>query len=802
MNDRTDKKRSQGLPGGLAPILVALAMVAGCSGGSGGDIPVPPEERPTPSFVGYFGGRTLTTFGNNLFSAVGDLDGDGLPDLVICQGGAVQGSLAVFLARGPGQYGDAVTLDGPEGSFCYVPVVADFDEDGFLDIAASDIENNGVIVFANSGDGTFGAAASLPGVRAPVGLVVGDFDSDQHLDLATSNNGDNTVGIFRGHGDGTFSAPTLYADGLSRTFLLAAGDVDGDGSEDLAVTDQAAPRVAILNNDGQGGFGTPVPRVTFPGASSPRASNLAPLDLVRRLAAFGGKNGPTLQDIVDLPGGCASVAIRDLDGDGHPDVAASILQATATPTVGGVGVALNSGDGTFSAGTLYPTTGSFDIGLAAGDFDGDGLVDLATTTVSTNAISILRGDGTGAFTETGVHVAGLAPFGLLAADLDLDGICDLLVNNNLLNSSTILRGLGGGDFESTPGYDPALESEVQVLASGDVDGDGLDDLVVGGLEEPVAVVMLNDGAGSFSASPPMNPGETVNSMALGDLDGDGLPDLVASGPSNRDLLVMLNDGSGSFGAPNSYTMGGSSPNHLALADFDGDGNLDAAVTAPSAESVALFPGTGDGTLDPFVPYAAGVKSAFLTVGDFDQDGHPDLAVTDATSQRLAVLRNDGTGAFGTPTLVDSPVVIAGLANGDFDDDGYPELAAAGRQVTLPGTPGAMVLYQNQGDGTFVAGAATPVGLQPTDVKTADLDRDGHVDLAILDVYTSWYLGWGDGTGGFSSVSAYNSGPAPHQGALGNFNGDRVVDLASSNVSASLFGKGTAPLIYVLNSVLR
>src|SRR6185437_8156492 len=163
-----------------------------------------------------------TNIVNALGDAVGDLNGDGIPDLVLSNERAPY--FSVLLGLGDGTFQKPVSYSA---GLCRAVTLGDFNGDGHLDVATANLDDSQtVLVFLGQGDGTF-----QPGVPSPVGayptdIVAGDFNGDGHLDLATANPYEDTgtVSVILGHGDGTFQEPMIYSVG-SDPASIAAGDL-------------------------------------------------------------------------------------------------------------------------------------------------------------------------------------------------------------------------------------------------------------------------------------------------------------------------------------------------------------------------------------------------------------------------------------------------------------------------------------------------------------------------------------------------------------------------------------------------
>jgi len=351
-------------------------------------------------------------------------------------------------------------------------LAADFNEDGILDLAVAEFGSNSVGILlglgaGGAGDGTFAAAVHvpLPSGSFPVALAGGDFNGDGILDLAVADEEASGVSLLFGQGTGGIGTgaftvgPRLTTD--SSPWAIAAGDFNADGIPDLAVA-CGAGSVAVLIGQGADGVpnGTFAARVLYPIGSPAYA-----------------------------------LATGDFDEDGITDLA--VAGGTGVSVLPGQG-ADGRGDGTFGAKTTYACQ-LYPFGVATGDFDADGITDLAVANSASGTISVLHGGGTGghgdgSFFPPVNYPCGTAPYGIVVGDWNGDGVPDLATpNNGTANTISILPGHAtGGVADGTFGPPQAFAAGAQprAIAVGDFDHDGMADLAVADDAEPGSVSVL------------------------------------------------------------------------------------------------------------------------------------------------------------------------------------------------------------------------------------------------------------------------------------------------------------------------
>lgn len=345
----------------------------------------------------------------------------------------------------------------------------------------------------------------------------------------------------------------------------------------------------------------------------------------------------------------------DVTGDGVADLT---LNQVYVPSH--LVVYPGNGDGTFGAALpSYPLMFVWTVSL--GDVNADGLADLIEVEGSGSGITVHLGQGDGTFVPAGHYATTTDPNEAILADLDNDGFLDLVIpagEGITCCGLTTWLGNGDGTFH-TPwsilagAFPGGGLSSLRPIDSGDLDGDGLLDLVV---TEYAGDMFQLKGRGDGTFDPPMtmNPtGPNYSGADLGDLDNDGDLDVVSRRQGGQ-LAAFLNDSHGGFSAPVLSSQGGIAKWHRPLGDFDLDGWLD---VASYADAPFIASGRGDGTFsDPRPPDTPSGGMRWITGGDVDGGGLPDLAVVLDTPSRAIVLRNTGDG----PVL---PAVGLGFAGG-------------------------------------------------------------------------------------------------------------------------------------------
>ena len=349
-------------------------------------------------------------------------------------------------------------------------------------------------------------------------------------------------------------------------------------------------------------------------------------------------------------------------------------------------VTANVGNSAPFALASSPFTGPDPQQVAVGDFNGDNRLDLAVANVGVSegqrgSLSILLGDGTGNFTLASSPPVGTYPCGVVTGDFNGDGILDLAVSNFTDGTLSILLGDGTGNF--TLASSPGVGGNAGTAAVGDFNGDGKLDLAVQ-VGDAVSI-LLGDGTGNFTLASSSPVGSDPWGVAVGDFNGDGKLDLAVTnyGPNGtgNTASILLGDGTGNFTLASSPFVG-QGPVLLAVADFNGDGKLDLAVPncglgcGGSGGAVSILLGDGAGNFTLASSPATGWDPMSVAVGDFNGDGKLDLAVANQWSDSVSILLGDGTGNFALASSPGTGAYPWFVAVGDFNGDGKLDLAAA------------------------------------------------------------------------------------------------------------------------------
>jgi hypothetical protein len=322
------------------------------------------------------------------------------------------------------------------------------------------------------------------------------------------------------------------------------------------------------------------------------------------------------------------------------------------------------------------TVGSVLRSVAVGDFNDDNLPDLTSTVAGSDSLSVLIGNGVGAFSPPAFFATGSDPVAVAVGDFNGDGHQDLANANEQTNFLTVLLGNGAGGFAAGTSF--FTGADPRSIAVGDFNADGRADLVTANFGVGNVSVLLGNGDGTFQPAAAFPVGLAPVSVAVGDFNGDGRADIATANLNSGNVSVLLRNAANSGFLAAQNLAAGAAPVSITAGDFNADGRADIAALNNQSNNVSVFlRNAANSGFEAAANYPVGAFPMFVTTGDFNHDGRADLVAANRNTDNVSILvrnpANDGfEGAINFP-VGDMPWAIA---VGDLNFDGREDLAVA------------------------------------------------------------------------------------------------------------------------------
>lgn len=662
--------------------------------------------------------------------AVADFDQDGHLDVAIPVRGNPNSSIEVFLNDQSAAFSTSTSYTYA-GTYVYGLDVGDINLDGYPDIVYVDYDNDRVSVLQNDQDGTFSLRPHVTvGVGPYYDAKLLDVDGDGQLDIISTNYDGVNISVAKGNGDGTFAARTDYSmSGSASPTFIAGGDIDGDEDLDLVVG-QGSEGFTIFFNDGTGDYSTK-------------------------------------QTVSDDAYG---VSLADIDADGDLDILAT--------NGGTVNTYLSSGTGspTFTKSDYPFSIGGSLNSIDTGDINGDGSLDVVTHT-SSNIYAISNGELVSVSSTTPTNNSD-----------NVTSSSNITVNFNktmdaatIVDSTVIVTGSSSGVMAkslslsgSTLTIDPTNNfiagEEVRVLITDAMKSSGGFDLFSPKMTS-FRVAASGNGYLAYGDTTRLQD-ISYSTLYQADIDGDGDIDALPYSSSEDSLLIFENN-AGVFTKLTAVSV--LNAERIEVVDLDNDGDMDLLVRPQSSGTLSYFLNDGNESFASAVTISTSLGTSFSNpwgVTDLNNDGYPDLYYNPGNSIFYYHLSSNGifTSTSSTETMSGS---VSSFSHGDVDGDGDIDVLAGNNSDKF-----VEVLF-NEGGKSFSKGSSFAFKKRADVLRTADLNGDDDLDFIVMDDNTDYVfevaLGNGDGT--FQTTTEYTtSGITLSTFDTGDMDGDGDLDL--------------------------
>ncbi len=638
--------------------------------------------------------------------------------------------------------------------------LADFNEDGYMDIAATN--SNYFYVLLNDGKGVFSLAQQYEAITPAI--VVEDINNDGHNDIAVlgGENYSEELRIFLGNGDGAFQEPWSQMLSVYFQTTMTSGDFNNDGNIDLAYGNDSEMAVGISLGNGDG--------------------------------TFTDGAGPGLSD-----GSPNNIKVADINSDDNDDIFG---------TSGYYGyryfVSLGNGDGSFNAPIETVLNDEDCVGLIdSGDFNNDSQPDLfiqINDHDQSGNYFYLQGNGDGSFQDAvefedpGWHFA----IGDINGDLNQDFV---IANSTPPEPKglTYYFGNGDGTFQEPINIYGDYDDEYKFLALGDINNDLHLDTIATDDENYSLSTLMGRADGAFPESSEYVVGSRAKDVKIGDFNGDGRLDIVTANYSSNTISILMNKGNRDFDTPVDY-YSGQSTQSVAVADFNGDTNLDIATVNNLTNDASVFLNNGDGTFQNAVYYSVFESPQKIYTGEFNGDDIIDLLAISSNHLSFSLLYGNGDGTFGAENLI-----VTGATNNcaqieDVNNDGNKDIVSVQRNADK------VSVRLTNGDGTFTWKGDYTTGTSPWNAVVANFNGDFASDIVTANQESedvSLLIGRGDGT--FEPAISIFVGGQPTSLAFADVNADNALDLLvgdeENHTLTILKGNGDGTFAYPIKYIV-
>jgi hypothetical protein len=291
-------------------------------------------------------------------------------------------------------------------------------------------------------------------------------------------------------------------------------------------------------------------------------------------------------------------------------------------------------------------------------------------------------------------------------------------------------------------------------------------------------IFLGDGSGEFTSETNYSLGGYPVSIAISDFNSDSIFDIVTANASSNKITILMGNNQGTYDSPVDVPVG-LYPYSVINEDFNGDNKQDLAVANSNENTVSILLGTGTGSFETALVYDVDDTPICLISSDLNSDGKPDIITANRGSNNVSVLLGNGDGTFGEQNKFSTEEGTFSLTSADFNGDSIPDIATANYYSN-----NKVSVLLGIGNGEFSPVTNYTIsGYNPQSIISADFNKDGNIDLATSNSSSnsvSVLLGTGNGGFYLSTENEFAVGGWPYCSASGDFNGDSLIDIVTSN----------------------
>ncbi|CAF1523841.1 unnamed protein product [Adineta ricciae] len=732
-----------------------------------------------------------------------DLNDDTWLDIIVANHGT--NTIGIFFGYGNGNFSNQIIFSTYPELHPYSLVVADFNNDKYLDIIVAYFDTNNIGIFLGNKDGTFKNNDLIPvGVNGPIHMVMSDFNNDAELDIAVSLSNNNMIKIFLGFGNGSFRNSNSYMTGYeSYPFSIIVEDFNRDNRSDLLVVNNGTNNIGVFLGYDPGAFQN---QITYETDLNPRSIALADfnndtyLDFVianyksHNVGVFLGLgDGNFTKQITYSSGtlsGPYSVAVNDMNNDNQLDIVTANFDSST------MGILFNRGNTIFANATTYSTgTNTGTSSVVIGNLNNDQWLDIAVTNYYGDNIGIFFGLGYEIFSNQISYSTGIfsGPIAINVGDFDNDKNVDIVVANSVVNTAGIFYGFGNGTFTQQIEYSTGFFARPYSIAVNDLNKDGLLDIVVANRHSDAVGILFGIGNRKFATVVTYKTGSyyTPYSVDIGDFNNDDCFDIVAANRDVSKISIFLGLGNGTFHDQIIYSLPDDSrPSCVITGDLNNDHRSDLIIANTNKNNAGIYLSYDNGALMDQRVYSTGsaARPMSVAVGDFDNDKRPDVAVANFGTNTIDIRTQSNTGNFENQRIYSTgsnsnPISIA---TGHFNKDNWLDIVVANYASST------IDIFLGFGNRTFSNQFTYSTGTNafPLSVTVADLNHDNLSDIVVANSNVN-YIGvfLADTYTLLKNPIMYSTGSitGPYFINAADFNHDNYTDIVAANYVTNNIG---------------
>ncbi len=491
-------------------------------------------------------------------------------------------------------------------------------------------------------------------------------------------------------------------------------------------------------------------------------------------ACFSSRNDISIRKTFSASRG---IAKGDFDSDGILDIVSSNYVPTATAPTKRFSFQKGFGNGKFGPSVGYGGSGAQTQDIRTTDFNNDGKLDVAY--INQTGIYIWHGQGNGVFDSITTITFASGKY-MAVGDFNEDGAMDIVATSGTAQFTLFTGTLGNPTLFNSTAFN--ITGSIVNMEVADMNGDNHLD-VVSYTGSGVYISRNNNGSlGNFFTGSNVSTGSSFGAdLTLCDIDNDSDIDVVTVNKNTTNTVsVLKNNGSGTLTLHATYPteLG---PEGIDNFDINQDGFKDIVIANNGASTVSIFFGSTGGVLSLYQTIQAPGNPKAVIVDHFTSDSYPDIVSAQTFGSYFNSFIGNATNNYLQTNLIDVGISPSSAFAADFNGDGNQDVA-----ITQAGTNNAQI-YLGNGSGGFTAGAILTTGTTPFYITGADLDNSGSMDLVVVNNGSNNIsVFYGTGSGTFSTGTNYTVGTTPVQAKIGHLNGDVFADIVVTNSGSTNF----------------